>query len=181
MTANSHIVTDHPPSLRDRAIHEFQQLAAITAYLYVCFGALIILKAAVLRAHGVDFLPWGLALIKALILAKFMMIGHALRLGGRLRSQPLIWPTLYRSAVFLVVLVALTVIEEAVVGLMHGRPIIQSIGEMFDGNPAEAVATCFILLLILIPYFAVRTLGEALGGDRLRRMFLVEPPPMAQP
>ena len=42
-------------------------------------------------------------------------------IGGRDISGPLIWPTLRRAFSFLVLLVVLTIIEEAVVGLLHDR------------------------------------------------------------
>jgi hypothetical protein len=36
------------------------------------------------------------------------------------------------------------------------------------------------MLRVLIPYCAFRVLGEALGDDRLTRMFFVEREPMQQ-
>ena len=94
--------------------HELKEYAAISLYLYVCFGAVLLYKASVLQARGIDYAPYGLAAIKALILAKFMLLGHAARLGERYRRKPLIYPVLHSSFVFLALLVALSVVEEAV-------------------------------------------------------------------
>jgi hypothetical protein len=54
--------------------HEMQQFILIFAYLYV-FGALIGYKMAILSAQGISYTPYGLAAIKALVLAKFILMG----------------------------------------------------------------------------------------------------------
>jgi hypothetical protein len=81
----------------------------------------IAMKTAVLHTEGIEFAPWGIAIVKALLLAKFMLVGRALKIGEGNTTRPLVWPTLYRAFAFLVLLVILTIIEEAVVGLFHDR------------------------------------------------------------
>jgi hypothetical protein len=163
-----------PATLRARARHEGLRFAATAGYLYVCFGALVALKSAILHGHGLPPLPLGLALVKALLLAKFMMVGDALRLGERYRTRPLIWPILHRSVVFLALLVGLTVAEAVVAGWLRGRAIVESLRGLGGGTWAEAGATLLVLLLILLPYFAFRMLAEVLGPDRLFRVMFVE-------
>ena len=70
------------------------------------------MKTAVLHTRGIEFAPWEIAIVKALLLAKFMLLGRALKIGERDNTRPLIWPTLRRALAFLVLLVALTTIEE---------------------------------------------------------------------
>ncbi len=166
-------------TLHQRAVHELKELAILTAYLYVTLGAVIVMKAAVLHTHGIDFVVWGTAIVKAIVLAKFMLIGQAMKLGERNTTSPLIWPTLHRSFAFLVLLIVLTVIEEAVVGLIHHQSIASSLGDLFGTRLEETAAGILIMLLVLIPYFAIRVLSEALGEGRLARMFFVEREPVA--
>jgi hypothetical protein len=145
--------------------------AFIFLYLYIIFGAIILMKAAILRAHGIDFVPWGVAVVKAAIMAKFMLVGHALKLGDRTKAGPLIWPTLYGAVTFMLLLVALTVIEEIIVGLFHGRSAVSSLRELGGAHLQETGAAMIIIFLVLIPYFAFRVLAAALGGGRLMHMF----------
>jgi hypothetical protein len=42
------------------------------------------------------------------------------------------------------------------------------------------LAGYLIMLLVLMPYFAFRVLGEVLGEGRLMRMFFIEREPMEQ-
>jgi hypothetical protein len=44
----------------------------------------------------------------------------------------------------------------------------------------KTLAGFVILLLVLIPFFAFRVLGEALGEGKLERMFFVEREPVKQ-
>lgn len=155
--------------------HELREYAIISLYLYICFGAILLYKVAVLQARGVDYAPYGLAAIKALILAKFILIGHATKMGERYREKPLIYPILHKSIAFLVLVIVLSVIEEVVAGALHGRSVAASLSEIADGTWLEIVATALLLWLILLPYFAVRQISERLGKGRLIRMLFVEP------
>jgi hypothetical protein len=172
--------TNHQATLHHRAIHEFTELAIISLYLYITLGSIILLKTAVLHTHGIEFAPWGIAAVKAVVLAKFVLLGQAVKLGERNSTKPLVWPTLRMAAAFLVLLIILTIVEEAVVGLFHHRTIAASLGELFGAKLYETLAGYVIMLLILIPYCAFRVLSEELGEGRLERMFFVERKPIGQ-
>ncbi len=158
-------------TVRERAIEELMEFLILTAYLYVCFATLIYLKAAILQANGIAYAPLGVAVIKAALCAKFMLLGRAFHVGERFKNYPLIVPTLHRSFLFLLLLVVLTFIEEIVVGAIHGRKVMDSISGIAGGTFHQIVATVLILFLILIPYFAFRSLGNIVGDKTLVRLF----------
>jgi len=158
-------------SIRKRATDELKEFLVISAYLYVCFTALAYLKFAILQAHNIAFAPFGFAAAKALICAKFMSVGHMLHLGERHKNRALIWPTLHKSVVFLVFLMVLNVLEEILVGVLHRRTLADSIADFAGGTLDQLVATSIVVLLILIPFFAFRTLGEVVGERNLTRVF----------
>ena len=103
-----------------------------------------------------------------------------MKLGERITNRPLIWPTLHKAFALLVLLIILTTVEEAVVGLFHRQPIAASLGELFGPRFQETIAGFVIMLLVLIPYSAFVVLGQTLGEGRLERMFFVEREPMKQ-
>jgi hypothetical protein len=119
-----------------------------------------------------------MAIAMAVVLAKFMLLGSAMKIGERATNSPLIRPTLDRAFAFLVLLIIMTIIEEAVVGLFHHLSIAASLGELVGLRLEETIAGFLIMLLVLIPYFAFRVLDEALGEGKLARMFFVERRPM---
>ena len=156
---------------RERITDEFREFAVIAAYLYVCFTALLFYKASILKAYDIPFAPFGFAVAKALICAKFASVGHVLHIGERFKSLPLIWPTLHKSLAFLILLLALNALEEIVIGLMHHRTIADSLAEVGGGTLEQLIATSIVGLLILIPFFAFRALGEVVGERNLIRVF----------
>jgi hypothetical protein len=157
--------------LAQRATDELKEFAIIAVYLYICFAALLHLKASILRAHNIEFAPFGLAAAKALICAKFVSLGHMVHLGERFKSQALIWPTLYKSIAFLVLLLILNAIEEVLVGFLHHRAIVDSLAGIGGGTLDQLFATSLVGFLILIPFFAFRSLGEVVGERNLVRLF----------
>jgi hypothetical protein len=158
--------------LRERVVHELKEFAVIAAYLFVCFTAVACLKAAILKAHGISFAPFGFAAVKALICAKFFSTGQIFHLGERrFKSLPLIWPTMYRSLCFLSLLTVLNALEEVFVGFLHGRTIVESMADFGGGTMDQLIATSFIGFLMLMPFFAFRALGEVVGERNLVQVF----------
>ena len=158
-------------TIRERITNELREFAIIAVYLYVCFTALAYLKAAILHAHGIAFAPFGVAAIKALVCAKFMSVGHAIRLGERHKKEALIWPTLRRSFAFLALLLVLNIAEELIVGYLHHRAVVDSIAAVGGGTIHQLIAASIVVLLILIPFFAFRALGDVVGERTLFRLF----------
>jgi hypothetical protein len=72
-------------------------------------------------------------------------------------------------------LVVLTVIEELLAGRAHGRPFAQTIAEFEQRSLLELLATCLLLLLVLIPLIAVKEFSRALGPGALSRMLKGSP------
>jgi hypothetical protein len=68
-------------TLSQRLRKELTEYLVIAAYLYVCFGALIFYKATVLQSDGIAFTAFGIAIVKALVLGKFILVLHALKIG----------------------------------------------------------------------------------------------------
>jgi hypothetical protein len=158
--------------VRQRLAVELREFLVITVYLYIYFGALIYFKAAILQAYDVDYAPWGIAIVKALICAKFVLVGRMFHLGERYKDLPLIWPTLHKSFVFMVLLVVLNALEEVVAGFIHRRSTADIIANINGGTLDQIVATSVLGMLIFIPFFAFRSLGELLGERNLVRVFI---------
>ena len=162
------------PTLRERAKSELKELFYITAYLFVVFSALTFYKSAILEAQGVQWLPWGFALLKAVVLAKFILIGRALHIGEGHRTKPLIWQIIHKSIAFLILVAGLTVIEEAIVGFLHGKTFWESMAEVGGGTTEEMIATAIVMFLVFLPLFAYGALVEVIGEKPLFRTLFVE-------
>jgi hypothetical protein len=163
-----------PPkaTLAQRARHELLEYIGISAYLFVCFGSLLFYKSAILRTEGIESTAFGLALVKALILGKFILVLQAIKVGERGGTPGILLVDILKtSLLFLIFLVALNAIEEVGLGLFHGRAAREVLGEMAGGTLSEAIAVCVLLLLVLIPYFSFRGLAFRLGDGVLWKHF----------
>jgi hypothetical protein len=159
----------------ERLRHELREYAIVVAYLFVCFSAVLAYKASVSTPAGVAYLPFGLALVKALILGKFLLIGQALGVGTRGRTRRLLHQIARKTLLLWLLLIAFSIVEEFVVGAVHG----QSPAAVIAGYEAQSafalIASSVLLLLILIPFVAVSETGRAMGPGALAHLLLGEP------
>ena len=162
-------------TLAQRARRELIEYLGISAYLYVCFGALIFYKATILHSEGIAFAPFGIAIVKALILGKFILVLQALKIGERGTASVPLARVVKKSALFALLLMVLTVIEELSVGYFHGRESREILHEIAGGTLSQAVAVSVLLFLVLIPYFAYREIAASLGEDRLSKLLTERP------
>jgi len=158
-------------TLKQRAYHELQEFLVIALYLWVVFGLFLLYKSVILNEEHISYLAHGLALINALVFAKFILIARALHLGDNANDAPLIYPTLWKSALFSVLLAGCKILEDAGVGLYHGRSFHQSIADLGGGTWQGILTLTVLLFVVLIPFFAFGELQRVLGEGKLRQVF----------
>jgi hypothetical protein len=166
--------TPRAAAIAHKVVQELGQYALISAYLYICFGAILLYKMAILRGQGISYAPYGIAAIKAILLGKFILIGEAVGIGDRYEKRRPIHVIAQKALMFLVMLFVLSAIEEVIVGMLHGRTVAASLDGFLGGTILQVIALCFVMLLILIPYLAFKEVSDAMGEGRLRQL-LFEP------
>jgi GYF domain 2 len=94
-------------TLSQRLRRELIEYLIISAYLYFCFGSLIFYKATILQGDGIEFAVFGIAIVKALVLGKFILVLHALKIGERRGGAGvLVADILKKSVLFVMFLIA---------------------------------------------------------------------------
>jgi hypothetical protein len=157
-------------SIVDRFVKELREYLIISIYLWVCFSVLLLYKTAILQAEEVEFLPLGIAAVKALIIGKFILIGKAVKAGTRLSSRILLIRIMWKSLTFMLLLVVFTLIEEMVVGWFHGHTVATTVDELTARSWLELLAPSVVMLLVLIPMISFEEIDRDLGKGKLRRM-----------
>ena len=154
-----------------RVVEEVEKFLAIAAYLWVLLAVLQLHRGIILMSYGISYsYSQGMifALVNAFVLGKFMLIAEALHAGERWRLETLLYSTLFRSAVFAVILVACHVLEEGIVAVWRGRS--------FWGSPEmnliEILSLGLIAFVVLIPLSAFRELQRVIGKAELKSLFL---------
>jgi len=161
--------------LTQRLREELRKYLIVSVYLYICFGALQLYKAALLQGAGVHYAAWGVAVVKALIFGKFLLIGDAVQTRMRRRPQGLPVRIARRVLWLLLILVLLTIAEEWVVGWIHGQSVAEMRTAFHSRSMPELLAEMLVMLLILVPLVAAAELNQALGAGELRRLWSKRP------
>ena len=156
--------------LKKRIVHEVVEYWINVAYLGLVFAAFTQYRRLVLAAYDITYTNYWVALIEALILAKVIMIGDVIRLGRGLEDKPLIYSTLYKTAVFVLFVGVFTVIEHVIRGLLKGTGLTGGFVELLGKGSDELLANSLIVFVAFIPFFGVKELGRVLGQDKIRAL-----------
>ncbi len=160
-------------ALKEKALVEAKSFSVIVGYLWVLFSLLEAHKWMILRQHNLSSelgYKVGFGLINAIVLGKVIFIAEALQAGEHLRNRPLIYPILYKSAVFSTILICFHIVEGVLIGMFHGKTIAQSIPEIGGGGLVGILIVGAFMFVVLIPFFAFMEFGRVLGEDELKSL-----------
>lgn len=155
--------------LKTGAIDETRELFGIFIYLWVLLSLFSLHKALVLNEESLIY-HQGFAIINALALAKVILVAELFHIGDKLKNRPLIYPIMFKSAVFAVILLCFHMIEETLIGVLHGKTLSQSIPNIGGGKLQGILMVGIIMFVVLMPFFAFRELGRAIGTEQLRSL-----------
>ena len=165
------MISDQLNHLKEKGLTEGKKLFWIFLYLWTLLGLFAIHKSIVLNDPN-PFYHQGFAIINAFVLAKVMFIAEAFHVADDLKRKPLIYPIVYKSAVFSLILVSFHVLEGALTGLWHGRSVAESIDALRDGG-LQLIVFGLIMFIVLMPFFALREIGRDVGNERLFEQFFL--------
>ena len=168
MNSPKPLVKEAKESLRHRIKDEFVQASLLALYFAAWFCAIAFFTFAVLREEAIPITPFGLAIIKAALCAKFMMIGKAIFPLKVDANRSLIKSIFWHSIVYLLIVTALSFLESGIDGLLHGKSFIESVSSFGHGDPIYIAALSIMYWLILWPYLIVLGLNESLGNTAVR-------------
>lgn len=162
-------------AIKDRAIEELRHFVVLFLYLWLIFGLFVLNQTVVARQHGLSFLPHGLALINALVLAKVMLVAENLELARWLRTRPALWTIVYESALCSVLFICFHIIEKFAIDLFRGIFTTAGMPAIAGGGWFGLLLVALILFVSLLPFFAFKNLVRAIGAKRMREI-LFHPP-----
>lgn len=163
------MTTGRPHSGKTGWFFRLRRFFFIFAYLWLLLSVYTLHNALVLTDWSL-VAHLGAATLKALVFAKFILIGEHLKLGSRAEHLPPIWPILIKSALFSLVLIGFNLAEEA---LLHWlRPHEAAGGDGMDlGNVPAILSLTVMIFVALIPLFGIRELGRIIGEDGMFDLF----------
>lgn len=159
--------------LTTAAVETFKRLLVIALYLGVLLSLFAIHKAVILQENNL-FYHVGFSFLNGLVLAKVILLGQELHIGDSLRTRPLVYVILFKSAVFSVLLFIFKFLEEGLLSIHHNKNFLQGIMEAYPALMQEkflgVILACLIIFISLIPFFAYLELERVLGAQNLRHL-----------
>jgi hypothetical protein len=159
------------PPLAIRLKKELIKYSIVSGYFFISFSMLLLYEATVIGGSH-EALPFTMALLKSLVLGKFLLIGEALNAGSLASGQPLLVRVAWKSLAFLVVLIVLKALEELILGWFHDKTVAAIVSEVLDHSWREALAPALIMLLVLIPLISISESYRQLGPAKFRELWL---------
>ena len=168
MNNPNHAAKEVKEGLRYRIKDEFIQASLLALYFAAWFCAIAFFSFALLREEAIRISPFGLAIIKAGLCAKFMMIGKALFPLRVDANRGVVKSLLWHSLAYLGVVITLSFVEAGVDGLFHGKSFLESASSFGHGDPIYIAALSLMYWLIVWPYLLVLGLNQSLGNTAVR-------------
>lgn len=163
-------ITHVRPELKDKISRELKEFLLIFLYLVFLLGAFNTYKWLIMAEYRVGHFIYGYTLVEALVLAKIILLGEGLGIGERFADRPLIIPTLYKTMLFALCVLALAIPEHLIEGFLHGKDAAQVFDELAQGR-YEILSRVLVMFVAFIPFFAFRELGGALGENNVFELF----------
>jgi hypothetical protein len=101
-----------------------------------------------------------------------MLIAEGLGFGERFDDKPLIIPIAYKSVLFTVLLVVAYILEEIAIGRFHGKSVAENFPQIGGGGVVGTLCVTGLLCIALVPFFAFREIGRAIGETEFRLLML---------
>jgi len=158
-------------TVKQRVYRGMKEYLAISFYLWLVFSLFALYRAVILSENNIPLVDHGFALINALALAKIMLVAKELHFADRFKEAPLIYPTMFKSVAFAILLGCFKILEETLIGLYHGRSFNESIAAVGGGTLKGILALMLLLSVVLIPFFGFTELGDAFGEGKLTKLF----------
>src|SRR5215467_8895013 len=165
------MVISMPGTVTRRLYHQLVQFLLIAIYLFVVFGILALHEEVVAAKNDITYHFYGFALINAIILGKVMLVAEDLNFGNRFfRTKPLVYPIVFKAIVFTLLFLVFDIVEEVLVGVFKGKTIAESFPDIGGGSPRGIFYLSVVIAVLLIPFFAYREIGQAIGERELHSL-----------
>ncbi len=155
-------------SLKQKAVHELEEMLAIFLYLGFFFCAISTYSMLLLDRFQVSYFTYGAALINALVVAKVILIGEYAKLGKKHEAKPLFQSALYKSFLYGLLVFAFHVVEEIIKQLVHGEDLARASRHI---RVDELLARSLVVFCTFLPFFAFRELRRVMGDESFKDLF----------
>ena len=158
-------------SVKQKIFGELRTFWGNVLYITVFFSIFTDYRRLILAHYNIIYQNYGISLIKALVLAKIILIAEHLHLGRGLEKKPLIFPTVYKTSLFTVSVAILSIIEAMIRGILRTKGVIDIPNVFIKCFSYEWVAEMLTVFILFIPFFGIKELARVLGRGKIHELF----------
>jgi len=159
-------------TFKQKLFHELSEYGINVIYLTVFFGAFAIARRLTLAHFGIYVDDYFIALIKALVIGKVIMITAFLNISKKFEGKRLMIPVLYKVAFFVLFVIAFDVVEGLIKGWINSGSLSGGIDELIHDHFSRMwLGGLLMVTLSFIPFFMLKELSRIMGHDKFRNLF----------
>jgi len=158
------------PSLKQKFMREIRNFAMYTLFLTLFFWSFSLYRKLITDAFTISYIHFGYDFFESMFLAKIIMIGQSMKLGEKYADKPLIYPTLYKTVIFSLFVLAFGLIEHSVIDFLFGKET-KPLAKIMTIGIDEILAKLLIMSFFYIIFFSFLEIGRVLGEDKLFDLF----------
>ena len=166
------------PRIGRRLLHELHEALPPTIFFFVGFNFVVFTTNLLLAEYAVAVSNFMLATVGALVVGKAVLVANAIPLLRRYDRAPLIWPILFKTAFYWVIVFLARLLERFVrFSVMERKPpgdFIPYLIKIFSWHRFSAISL-WILVLFLI-YVTASEFGSLFGSGEIPRLFFTSRP-----
>jgi hypothetical protein len=156
--------------VKERVISEARQFLVVFGYVWLLLAVFDLHRSLVLGDANL-IQHQSLAILKALAFAKILFVAEEMGLGERFKEKPLIWPMLFKSALFATLLMIFNLLEKAIEHKFWPH----AGGDEINLVDFQMIFCAGIVMFVaLIPFFGVRELGKVMGAAQMYKLLFVQ-------
>lgn len=160
-------------SLKQRLFKEFSEYLVNAAYLTLFFCLFAISRRLILSQYNIHLDDYFVGIIKALVIAKVIMLASFLSISRKFEGRPLIYPVLFKVFVFFICVALFDVVEGFIRGWIAEGSLMGGVDEILHHHFTKMwLGGALMVLMAFIPFFALKELSRIVGHEKFRDLFL---------
>jgi len=164
------------PNFKQKIASELRLFLGYFAFFALFFTAFAIYRRLLLDQFGMDYIHYSYSIIEALILSKLLLLGQHFKLGDKYKDKPLIIPTLYKTFIFSLFVMAFSVGEHMIFGYLHGKTTSVIYNELIEKGIYQILAALFIMSFAFVFFFAFLEINKRISNPSLFELFFRKRP-----
>lgn len=172
------MIQDKEQDFKQRLLKEMYRYLTYTAFFTLFFWAFLGYRRLILGEYAISYVHYGYCVFEAMVLSKIIILGQMLGLGTRYDDRSLAIPTAYKTIVFMIFVLILSVFEAFFMGYLHGKNASAVFQRLLSHGLDEILARLLVMSFLFVLFFAFLETSRVLGGNRLFEMFFRRTPNM---